>query len=103
MLDHTACCGYDHLGRMNPQIHELRWATIQYIRENTKPVRDHIVYIITDLTNKKHLYAAACMAKNKITIVGNMQSVEKALKKQIPQKKTSVLLEYTLDPSKRIK
>lgn len=101
--NHADCCESSPFSwECKPSKHPMIWSTIQTFRDNRLPLRKHIVVILTDFTCKKHLYSAACMAKYKLTIVGTMGQVEKALKRTPVSKKPASLLEYTVDPTKRV-
>lgn len=101
ITSHQECCRLETPGRFKLANHPTKWATIQTFRDNRLPLREHIVLIITDFTNKKHLYTAACMSRQKLTIVGTLQQIEKALRRNPPVKKPASLLNYTFDPANR--
>jgi hypothetical protein len=93
---HEECCKTSVTGLQYLRIHTKKWATIQTFRDNRVPKRDHIVLLLTEETRKKYLYAAACMATKKLTLVGTLQDIDGILTRPLPQRKPISLIECTV-------
>lgn len=66
---HEDCCGYQHKGQWRLTKHQFKWMTVQNFYESKSLTRDHVVLIVSKSTQMRHLYAACCMARKKITLV----------------------------------
>jgi hypothetical protein len=95
--DHESCCGHQHKGEWKLSRHNFKWITIQKFSESKTKFRDHVILIVSNSTRMRHVYAACCMAREKITLVCNAREAVKAISKREKENAGRSLLKYVTE------
>lgn len=91
---HEDCCGYQHKGQWRLSKHQFKWTTIQNFHESKTHAKDHVILIVSKSTQSKHVYAACCMSRNKITLVAEARDAQIACTKRSRENAGRSVLEY---------